>query len=176
MMVRQTSLKTYDEIKEEGIYDTDMAMVYDAIKNFPLMTAREYCTLILKYEDQNKVRPRVSDLKKKGAIIEVGKRKCICSGRTSIVWSTLEGAEKVALRRVGFKEDKSGLFVCEEDGVVCYQDFRKGKRRSYVSKQEGMNLVLANEMSCYKKFKEELTELLDMSSSKDKKTSSGGLE
>lgn len=159
-MVRETSLKCYNEIKEEGKYDTDMEMVYDAINNYPLMTGREYATIILGYDDMNKVRPRISDLKSDGAIIEVGKRECSCSKRTSYVWATLEGVEKLTLKKVGFKESQTNLFTFKEDDIICCQDFRKGKRRSYAFSEANQTADYKH-LECYKKFKEELANLIN---------------
>lgn len=157
--VRETSLKCYDEIQEEGLYDSDMEMVYDAIKKNPLMTGREYAQIVLYYDDMNKIRPRISDLKSQGAIIELGKRKCSCSGRTAYIWATKEGTEKLALKRAGFIEQIPDLYECKEGKITCFQDFRKGKRRSYAFEGMGKN-VNYKDLDCYKKFREELNKLL----------------
>ena len=153
--IRETSLKCYDDIQKEGIYDSDMEMVYEAIKNHPLMTGREYATLILGYLDMNKIRPRVTDLKNQGMIIEAGKRECSCSGRLCYVWATLESIEKICLKKVGFEEVKPNLFKFKEDDIYCYQDFQKGSRRSYSFSGEGATIAYGT-LDCYKKFKEEL--------------------
>lgn len=158
-MIKDTSLKCYEEIQDEGIYENDMEMVYDAIKNNPLMTGREYATLILGYDDMNKVRPRITDLKNKGLIIEAGKRECSCSKRTSYVWCTLINIEKLSLKKAGFEENTPDLFKCKEGDVYCYQDFRKGSRRSYCFTFDG-KIVDYHTLDCYKRFKEELNKYL----------------
>lgn len=157
--IRDTSLKAYDEIKEEDIYDNDMEMVLDAIRNASLMTAREICTHVLGYEDMNKVRPRIRDLKRLGYILEVGKRECSLSGRTAYVWATLEGIEKYCLKKVGFIEKEPNLFYFIEEDVTLYQDFRKGKRTSYAFTEHN-NELDHRTLECHKKFKAMLKEYL----------------
>lgn len=129
--VRETSIKCFDEIKQENLYDSDMEMVLESIRTKPLMTAREYTSLVLGYDDMNKVRPRISDLKRLGYILEVGKRECSLSKRTAYIWATLEGIEQFCLRKVGFIEKEPNLFYFVEDNITLFQDFRTGKRRSY---------------------------------------------
>lgn len=163
--VRSTSMKTYREIQDEGIYDTDMEMVYNAIHNNPLMTAREYCILILGYDDMNKVRPRVTDLKTQGMIIEVGKRIDSVSNRKAIVWATLEGVQQHILKKLRFSEKEEGLFRYSDEWTILYQDFRQGKRRSYAYHVDG-DKIDYKQIEVYKKFKEELNNILNKENDK----------
>ena len=158
-MERETSLKCYDKIKEEGNYDTDMEMIYDAITRHPLMTGREYAQVILGYDDMNKVRPRITDLKNDGAIIEIGKRLCSCSNIKSYVWGTLEGIEKLILKKLKFNETQANLFTCREGEIICFQDFRRGSRKSYALLGDGTN-VNYKTLTCYINFKKELDKIL----------------
>lgn len=158
--VRDTSLKAYDEIQEEGIYDSRMEEVLNAIREVPLMTGREYATIVLGYDDMNIVRPRITDLKTAGYIIEFGKRKCSCSGRSAYIWATLEGVEINLLKKLGFLEKQKNLYYIFENGVMLYMDFRKGKRRSYAF-DSGNDKANFRELDIYKKFKNELNEYLN---------------
>ena len=88
--VRDTSLMTYFDMKKEGVYGSRMLEVFDAIRECPLMTGREYATLILNKSDMNEVRPRISDLKDLNLIREVGKRKCSISKRLCYVWEVIK--------------------------------------------------------------------------------------
>ena len=162
-MVRDTSLKAYDNHMEE---------VLEAIRSYPLMTGREYATIILGYDDMNIVRPRITDLKNAEFIIEVGKRECSCSGRSAYVWATLEGIEQHILRKLGFIEKHKNLFYIFVDGVMLYQDFRKGKRKSYAFDSGNSNIDF-KDLEIYQKFKKELDGFLNngkSSSGKDTAT------
>ena len=160
--VRDTSLKTYDEIKEEGIYDSRMEEVLTAIRSYPLMTGREYALLILGYQDMNIVRPRISDLSRLGYILDIGKRKCSCGGRLSYVWATRESIEKRVLKKLEFKETQKNLFMFKEDDITLYQDFRKGSRCSYAINDYNCN-VSHSCLTIHKKFKEELLKYFNQS-------------
>jgi len=153
--VRDTSLKTYNEIQEEGIYDSRMDEVLNAIKQVPLMTGREYATIVLGYSDMNIVRPRITDLKTAGYIIEIGKRKCSCSGRSAYIWATLKGVEKNLLKKLGFLEKQKDLYYIIENEIILYMDFRKGKRRSYAFDNDN-NKADFKDLDIYKRFKKEL--------------------
>ena len=87
MMVKDTSLKCYLEIQEEGIKDSATERVYEAIKRSPHpMTGREIAVLMLETPDMNVVRPRITEMAQLGTIVEAGKRPCTLSGRTSYTW------------------------------------------------------------------------------------------
>ena len=157
--VRDTSLKTYKEINDEGVYDSRMQEVLQAIKDNPLMTGREYAIIILGYEDMNIVRPRISDLARLGYIFELGKRKCSCGGRTSYVWCTLDSVEKNILLQLGFKKINLDLYKYEYNGISLYQDFRKGKRRSYAFDEHSYSID-PKSLDIHKKLKEEINNKL----------------
>ena len=45
--VRDTSILTYDDIQEQGFKDTWEEISYNAVKNTPMMTAREYFEIVI---------------------------------------------------------------------------------------------------------------------------------
>ena len=106
--------------------------VLNAIINFPFQTSYEYA-IMLRYDDPNKVRPRITELKQGGVIIAISKRKCAVSNVTSTTWSTICGLEYMIMKQIGFIETKPHLWVFEtKDGVKIYFDYRKtGKRMTY---------------------------------------------
>lgn len=167
--VRETSIKTYTEIQEEGFKDTWEQIAFDAVKEFPMMTAREYFEIIIKDGNREHIFPRLTELKQKGYIIEVGKRKCSCSGRKCYVLSTLDSLEKNILTKLGFVTSQSNLYWYREGDVILYQDFRKGKRRSYAL-NNFRELVTHTDLEIYQKFKfllKNKLENVDTNSDKD---------
>ena len=86
-MITDTSLEAYMELKGSREYKSKMMEVYEAIRKVPLMTGREYTTLILKKLDMNEVRPRITDLKDLGLVCVVGKRLCTISKKKAYIWS-----------------------------------------------------------------------------------------
>lgn len=156
--VRDTSLKTFNEIQEEGIYDSRMQEVLDAVKKCPMMTGRELAEIVLYYNDMNIVRPRISDLARLGYIVEAGKRKCSMSGRTCYVWVSVENSERGILKKLGFKEQEKDLYTFKEDDITLYQDFRKGRRISYAFDESGVSIAHST-LDIHKKLKEELLKL-----------------
>lgn len=159
-MMNSNSLKTYQEIKDEGLHETRMNEVLDIIRRTPFMTGREYASL-LGHTDMNIVRPRVTDLKVSGCIIEVGKRKCSLSKRTCHVWATYEGVEKHILKKLGFIETQRNLYSFNIDDIILFQDFRKGRRSSYIISGRGTDKNY-KELDVYKEFKSKLNSMLGL--------------
>lgn len=129
--VRSTSIKTYNDIQDEGFRDTWCEIAFNAVKNTPFMTAREYFDLIINEGTREQIFPRLTELKQKGYIIEVGKRKCTVSNRLCYVLSTLESLEVNILKKLGFVMSQPNLYTYSIEGATLFQDFRQGKRKSY---------------------------------------------
>lgn len=155
--VRQTSIKCYQEIQEEGFKDSWKEIAYNAVKETPLMTAREYFEYIIPNGKREQIFPRLTELKEEGCIVEIGKRKCSVSKRTVYILATLEGVEQMTLKRLGFKMTQHNLYSYNEGDVILFQDFRNGKRRSYTIGNKNKNY---KELDIYTKFKAELNNLL----------------
>ena len=160
-MIRETSLKTYEEISQAGFKDSWKETAYNGVKDTPLMTAREYFEFIITDGKREQIFPRLTELKKEGYIIEVGKRKCSVSGKLVYVLATLESAERLILKKLKFKELIKNLFVYKEDNIYLYQDFRKGHRKSYAL-TESRDIRDYKRLEIHIKFKEELNNLLNL--------------
>lgn len=157
--VRLTSVKTYREIEEEGFKDTWEQTAFNAVKECPMMTAREYYEVIIPDGRREDIFPRLSDLKKKGYIIEVGKRKCTRGGRKSYILSTLDSLEKNILTKLGFVMSQPNLYWYREGDSILYQDFRQGRRKSYAM-NNFKELVDYKRLEIYKKFRDHIKTLL----------------
>lgn len=152
--VRETSYEAYNDINSDGSYDTRMQEVLDTIVKFPLRTGKEYMEL-LGYSDPNLVRPRITDLKNLGIIVEASKRVCSVANKQAYVWCTKQFFEKMFLFELGFTESHTkNLWFYKEDDVVFFQDFRSGKRRSYAHK--GLLSYDYKQLEIYKKFKDKV--------------------
>lgn len=159
-MIRDTSLKSYEEIQEEGFHNTWQQEAYEVIRDTPLMTAREYFDLIIENGKREQIFPRITELKKSGKIIELGKRKCSVSGRLAYILATKEGIEIFLLKRLGFKQVKTKVFSYIEDDITLYQDFRNGTRKSYAYFNSGDTCDYKT-LDIHKKFKLELDSLIN---------------
>lgn len=95
MVIKDTSILTYLNIEEKGFKDSWENKTYEAIKNTPLMTAREYFELIIKGGSREKIFPRITELKKKGRVIEFNKRKCAVGKRLSYTYCTTQYLNKI---------------------------------------------------------------------------------
>lgn len=149
--VRETSYEAYNDINSDGTYDTRMTEIFEIVNQFPLRTGKEYMQ-ILDYNDPNIVRPRITDLKNLGLIVEASKRKCSVTNKEAYVWCTKSFFEQIFLSELGFREThKKGLWMYKEDNILFFQDFRSGKRRSYA--KNGLINYDYKTLEIYKKFK-----------------------
>lgn len=85
MVVSDTSIKTYHEIKDEGLIGERQVKVGDYIFGHPDLTDTEIAHG-MGYNDINKTRPRRRELVECGVVTENGKRQCTHTGRTAYVW------------------------------------------------------------------------------------------
>lgn len=113
-MVRDTSIKTYYQIKEEGLIGDRQIEVYELLMKMPNLTDREI-TIHLHQQDPNYARPRRKELLDMGLIESSGKRKCSITHRIVYQWRILE---KVAYKKLLKKKDKTQCPMCEGKGYV----------------------------------------------------------
>ncbi len=99
MTVRETSIRTYYEILEEGLLGEGQEEVYKAIKDLGEATDVEVMQY-LGYSDPNKVRPRRKELLDMHIIKDGGTRECKVTGRTVHQWKVLEEANYMSLQKV----------------------------------------------------------------------------
>jgi DNA-binding MarR family transcriptional regulator len=82
-MIQDTSISAYFDIRPE--LGTRQALVYGIIKYL-----KECSNLEISRFGKipiNAVTPRTNELRKKGLVVKVGKRKCSVSGKIVLVWS-----------------------------------------------------------------------------------------
>ncbi len=91
-MVRSTSIKTYNDIINEGLVHGMQEEVMREIKKTPNMTDSEIAHN-LGYGDMNKTRPRRRELVEMGIVIENGKRRCTITDRTVFQWKIVDEIE-----------------------------------------------------------------------------------
>lgn len=95
MLVRETSVSVYEDIKSEGVVLNNQQKVLDALKRFGACTDSEMAQF-LGYDDPNKVRPRRKELVDEGLVVRVGTSVCEVSGRRVFVWDLASGVSKVS--------------------------------------------------------------------------------
>lgn len=83
--IKETSIKTYQEILDEGIVSKNQELVFKFIRNHGGLTDMEIAKE-LGFPDPNVVRPRRKELLDIGLIISNGKRKCEITNRESLTW------------------------------------------------------------------------------------------
>lgn len=83
--MRDTSLETYKQLREEGVLGSREIEVLEAIRDNPMQTDQEL-TEILGYDDPNVVRPRRKALYDYKVITDCGKKKCSITGRKAYTW------------------------------------------------------------------------------------------
>lgn len=85
-MARKTSALAYERIQEDGLLGRLQLQVYSALYHHGPLTALEVCRQLGRLSLQVSVSPRMCELKRRGAIEEVGERVCAVTGKTAIVW------------------------------------------------------------------------------------------
>jgi len=114
MVVRDTSIKTYYEIIEEGLLGERQVEVYELLYQKPDLTDREI-TAELHQSDPNYARPRRKELLDMGLIESSGKRKCSITHREVYQWRVLENAP---YKKPIKKTDNIQCPTCEGRGWV----------------------------------------------------------
>jgi len=114
MSVRDTSIKTYYEIIDEGLLGERQVEVYELLYKKSDLTDREI-TAELHQTDPNYARPRRKELLDMGLIESSGKRKCSITHREVYQWRIVDNAPYKKL--VG-KKDKIQCPMCEGRGWV----------------------------------------------------------
>lgn len=86
--VRQTSVDTYNEIKEKGLVGRLQFEVYDAIYKHGPITQGELMKIAFEARENTAmtIRPRFAELERLGTIEIVDKRPCKVTGRECLVW------------------------------------------------------------------------------------------
>lgn len=114
MTVRDTSIKTYNEIIAEGLLGDRQVEVYQLLEQRPDMTDMEI-TKALGQEDPNYARPRRKELLDMGLIESSGKRRCSITHREVYQWRIIENAPYKKLVKV---KDRIECRTCKGKGWV----------------------------------------------------------
>lgn len=89
-MVRQTSIEAYNKIKENGLLAKRTWEVYDTLFNFGPLTGREVFDRLGKKGFTTHTASRLSELRDRCAITEVGKKVCSVTGMKVILWDVTD--------------------------------------------------------------------------------------
>ena len=88
---RETSRAAYHELVSDGTLARSQLEVYRAVvENGPCTSAEAFEAMRSSGRYENPItqsRARFTELRKKGFLIETGKRKCRVTGKTAILWS-----------------------------------------------------------------------------------------
>lgn len=88
-MIRQTSLMAYNQLLLTLRNDTYNTIIEILRRNPDGMTDRELSS-VMGASDPNRIRPRRNELVKMGKLKQKGKKICQVSGKTAIIWVTLD--------------------------------------------------------------------------------------
>lgn len=105
-MIRQTSIDVYNQILADGTLGNRQMLVYDTIfKHGPLTQMETVRTIDDPDIVEHGLTPRFAELKRMGAIVEVGERECTITGRNVILWDVTDRLpDKAFLRKKSKKE------------------------------------------------------------------------
>lgn len=108
-MIRETSIRVYNQIKSEGLLSKMRLRVYEAILNNAPCTSGEALSSMLKSDNVlSQSRARFTELRDRGVIKEIGQRSCNITGRRAIIWDLTDELptepEARNIRPRGFKK------------------------------------------------------------------------
>jgi len=106
--VKDTSIKAYQEIIEDGVLGNGQIEVYKTLIEEPDLTDCEISNL-LGYKDPNKIRPRRKELLDLGLIQSSGKRECSITGKTAYQWEPKENPDLVYVKSM---KDRMTKKIC----------------------------------------------------------------
>ena len=109
MSIRQTSIDCYNQIKESGLLSSRKMEVYEILFRHGPMTANEIVRKAkVSYPNTNpsSFHARLSELKKCNAIIEVGEKRDVFSGKSCYVWDLTDRIPVKESRKTKTKKDR----------------------------------------------------------------------
>lgn len=89
-MARRTSALAFQRIQDDGLLGRLQFQVYSALYHHGPLTALEVCRHLGRLSLQVSVSPRMAELKRMGAIEEVGERVCSVTGKLAITWDVTD--------------------------------------------------------------------------------------
>lgn len=85
--VRETSRDALKALKSGGFFEPAIQRVFDAlVDNGPCTASELYFAMGMRNHSQSNVHTRLGELRDRGSVEELPKRKCSRSGRECIVW------------------------------------------------------------------------------------------
>lgn len=90
--VRDTSILSYLTFSNNGNLGEMTQAAYEAVNQYPYRTSKELAEK-LGYQDTNKIRPRLTELKDSGLIYNPYKRVCSKSNLLAYVWAVTTKTE-----------------------------------------------------------------------------------
>lgn len=93
MSVAETSVESYNHLRENGNLGDKQSRVLDAVRRFPEATAGELFSAMSDLHDTGacnvNVHARLNELRKQGAVRNPGKRACAVTGRKCFTWAAV---------------------------------------------------------------------------------------
>jgi len=122
-VARETSVETYNAIKNNGLLSEKRLQVYETLYELGPLTASEIADAIPDFKSPSvgfNVHARLCELREMGGIKEVGKKTCTISNRKVILWDvtpnvpvpfvgTLSNKEKISIFRAACEEALQAL-------------------------------------------------------------------
>lgn len=97
-MIRQTSIDTYKQIKDEGLLSRRRMQVYEVLfKHGPLtggQVAAKVKALYGQWGHSETIRNRITELRDLGTVSEIKTVACPITGRNSILWDVTKNLPK----------------------------------------------------------------------------------
>jgi len=112
-IINPITLDIFDEIKENGTLGDMLNTALDLVEMYPGYTAQELLHKgiqrgLYSKEDPNQIRPRLTDLKRMGWIVVIGKRHCSRSDHTT----------RVSIYKRAYPTDTHGQLLQFSNGPV----------------------------------------------------------
>ena len=128
-MTRQTSIATYNHIKDNGILSKRRWEVYSLLFQHGPAT----CTEIWKKHGglQHSITPRLAELEVRGFIYEVGKRPCTFTGQNCIVWDVTDRKDPLEVVKKATTKERLEAYQNLAQGVA--EQLEQGGRGEWCS-------------------------------------------
>jgi len=125
MSIRDTSIRCYKEIKENGLLTKRRLQVYEAIlKNAPCTSAEAMHSILNSSNVLSQSRARFTELRELDVIYEKGEKKCSITGKNVIEWDLTDRLPKNIKLSKSTKKDKI------KTALDALRDLYKNKNKS----------------------------------------------
>lgn len=100
-MIRETSKKSYREIKENGLLSRRRFQVYKTVYKYGPMTGGEIFERLKIGRANSNISARLNELRKMGVVKEVGNKICESTSMTVILWDATSNLPSKLPERIG---------------------------------------------------------------------------